>query len=75
MIQSTRFSNLYVVIRDNQAIAYGTNHKDFYSELEKIKELKNEIPSLDTIKRRMKEGKKLIYMGSDYKIYTLQKIV
>ena len=70
-----RFSNLYAVIRDHTVIAYGTNHKAYYAELQKIEELKDEIPSLDTIKRRFNKGKKLVYIGSDGKVYTLQQVV
>lgn len=75
MNQPKRFSNLYAVISDYCVIAYGTNYKSFYKELKSITALKNEIPSLDTIKRRFNEGRRLVYLGSDNKVYTLQQII
>lgn len=75
MIAPNSLKHFLVVIKDYSVVAYAANFKSFYGELIKIKEIKEHLPSESTIKRKLTKEKLIVYLGTDNKIYTLQKVV
>ena len=64
------FNNFFQVPERNPLKAL---RKLFGVELKKISDLENRLPSDSTNKRNLKKKGILVYLGSDNKIYTIQK--
>jgi len=67
--------HFYVLIKNDVVVTYATNYKAFYREILQIQELKGEVKSERTLNRYFKRNKIIIILGSDKKIYTLQKVI
>jgi len=65
----------YVVVTNDEVIAFAVNMSAFYRELKKIDVLKDSLKSQRTLSRYFKKNNILTYLGSDRKIYNLQKII
>lgn len=67
--------HLLVVVRDDKVVAFSTNYKNYISKLKEIEAIKSQIKSETTMKRYFNKNNILTYIGSDRKIYTLQKVL
>ncbi len=66
---------LYVIIQNNEVVHFSTNLSAFCRELKKNNFIVDQIKSDQTIKRYFDKNKKLTYLGTDGKIYILQKVL
>jgi hypothetical protein len=67
--------HLYVIIQDEEVIDFSTNLSAFCRLLKLNKFIGSQIKSEPTMKRYFNKNKKLTYLGSNKKIYTLQKVL
>lgn len=67
--------HFYIVAVDNRVVAYATNLSAFIKEVKGVKEICSQIKSETTYQRFFKMNRLLDLVGTDGKVYTLQKVV
>lgn len=66
---------LYVVINNEEVIFFATNLSSFYRKIVEQKYLENSIKSEATLRRYFAKNKKITLLGTNKKIYTLQRLL
>jgi len=67
--------HLLVVVCEDRVITHSTNVLGFHKELKKIKAINDKIGSYSAIKSYFKKKKIMELVGSNRKIYTLQRLI
>ena len=66
---------LYVLVQNDRVIVFETNLSKFIGRLRDIVQISEHIKSYPTYNRYFKKNDQIIILGSDKKIYSLQKIL